>query len=84
MKVSEEDRVRPAFEERFGLLQKDGPRPVRTDGTYGASGRPSGPMAPRTSALSPVPATARAALRAEVGALGVYFTHPSSRSWAPA
>ena len=30
----EKYRIGPAFEERFGLLQKDGLRQLRTDGTY--------------------------------------------------
>ena len=65
-----------AFEERFGLLQKDGLRPVWTDRTYRGertSERTDGPEDER-----PVPCSCDGTgrLTGEVGALGVYFAHP--------
>jgi hypothetical protein len=72
----QEDRVSPAFEERFGLLQKDGHRPIWTDGTYRderTSERTDGPEDKRPLPRS-CDGTGR--LAGQPGALGVYFAHP--------
>ena len=72
----EKYRIGPAFEERFGLLQKDGLRPLRTDGTYRGertSERTDGPEDERPVTCSR-DGTGR--LAGEACALGVYLAHP--------
>src|ERR687890_2505209 len=71
-----EDRICSAFEERFGLLQKEGLRPVCTVGTNRGERTSERTDGPEDQGPVPCSCDSTGRLEGQAGALGVYFAHP--------
>ena len=72
----QQDRISPALDERLGLLQKDGPRLVRTDRADGGEGTPQRTDGPEHE--RPVSGSCGVLCRSQgqAGAPCVHFAHP--------